>query len=197
MAMTADQYKRQLVQLLPPGPALQVVDGSELDAVLGWMATFLAEVDVRADIVRTEANPQRAVQLLAEWEGSLGLPDSCTVGAQTIAERQIAVTQKLTDRRGARISRYVQLAAMLGYPGATTKRFSYHNCEMSCETPVNEISSRFVWMLNVPAGTRVVESTVESGTDDPLVVWGDSVLECVIHRETPAISSALIAYGGS
>ncbi|MEN6082815.1 YmfQ family protein [Chromobacterium piscinae] len=196
MAMTAAHYQQQLAALLPPGLALMAEEGSELATLLAALATKLADTDARAQLLLQESDPRRAAALLPEWEASLGLPDACTVGEQTLLARQQAVVAKLTDTGGARVPRFLQLAARLGYPGATITRFRYHHCEMSCEMPLQDIGWRHTWALNVTAGTRVMEATTESGSDEPLRTWGDTMMECVIRRETPAVSTVLIAYGG-
>lgn len=195
--MTAAHYQQQLAALLPPGLALIAEDGSELAALLATLAARLADADARAQLLRQESDPRRAVALLPEWEASLGLPDACSVGEQTLLSRQQAVVAKLTDAGGARVPRFLQLAARLGYPGATITRFRYHHCEMSCETPLQDIGWRHTWALNLPAGARVVEATTESGAEEPLRTWGDTMIECVIRREAPAVSTVLIAYGGT
>ncbi|WP_114152653.1 YmfQ family protein [Chromobacterium haemolyticum] len=197
MAMTAAHYQQQLAALLPPGLALKAEEGSELATLLASLAARLADADARAQLLLQESDPRRAVALLPEWEASLGLPDACTVGEQTLLARQQAVVAKLTDTGGARVPRFLQLAERLGYPGATITRFRYHHCEMSCEEPLQDIGWRHTWALNLPAGTRVVEATTESGTEEPLRTWGDTMIECVIRREAPAVSTVLIAYGGA
>ncbi|WP_230368833.1 putative phage tail protein [Paludibacterium denitrificans] len=132
------------------------------------MPRSLAEADARAEILLTESDPRRTVYPVGEWEESLGLPDTCTVGVQTIIDRQLSVVSKLTDRGGARATRYIKLAAKLGYPGATITRYRYHTCEMTCESAVQDIDWRFARTLTLPSGTRIVDSVCESGTEDPL-----------------------------
>ncbi|WP_024303334.1 YmfQ family protein [Pseudogulbenkiania sp. MAI-1] len=197
MAVSADRYRQQLQALLPPGIALQAEPDSELDILLSRLAGFLGEVDASAQIVLAEADPLRALKLLPEWEASLGLPDSCTVGEQTLLARQQAVVAKLTDTGGARIPRYLRIANALGYPDATINRFRDHTCELTCEDPVCEREWRFVWRLDLPSGTRLVDSTCESGCEEPIRTWGDTMLDCVIHREAPATGTVLISYGGN
>lgn len=198
MAVSPDRYRQHLQALLPPGIALQTEPDSELDTLLGRIAGYLAEVDANAQIVLAETtDPRRTLKLLPEWEASLGLPDSCTVGEQTLLARQQAIIAKLTDTGGARIPRYLQITNALGYPNATITRFRDHTCELTCEEPVCEREWRFVWQLNLPGGTRQVDSTCESGCEEPIRTWGDTLLDCVIHREAPATGTVLISYGGN
>ncbi|OWY40078.1 hypothetical protein CEK28_04905 [Xenophilus sp. AP218F] len=195
MAVT-DRYQRQLAALLPPGLAMQTGEGELADLTQRYAAVFAA-IDARAQQLLQESDPRRAVALLPEWEASLGLPDACTVGEQTLLARQQAVVAKLTDAGGARVPRFLGLAAALGYPGATITRHRYHTCEMSCEEPLNDIGWRHTWTLNLPSGARVIDATTESTVDEPLRTWGDTMIDCVMHREAPAVSTVLIAYGGN
>ncbi|WP_114152985.1 YmfQ family protein [Chromobacterium haemolyticum] len=196
MAISAGRYAQHLAALLPPGLALQAEGDSELAQLLGTQAEVLAAIDSRAQLLLQESDPRRSVLLLTEWETSLGLPDACTLGEQTLLARQQAVLAKLTDIGGARVPRYLRMAESLGYPGATITRHRYHHCEMSCEAPLNDSGWRHSWTLNLPSGAKITEATTESGVEESLRTWGDSMIECVIHREAPACSTALVAYGG-
>lgn len=197
MALSAEHYARQLAALLPPGIAFESEPGSDMAELLHRVGSYLAAADSRANQLRDEANPYRTLALLPEWEASLGLPDSCSVGAPTLAERRAAIIARLTDAGGARIPRFVQIAKAMGYDGVSTSRFKPHTCEMSCESPIYSDDWRFAWQLNVPQQTVAIESTCESGVEDPLRVWGSTELECVISRECPQPSIVLISYGAS
>jgi uncharacterized protein YmfQ (DUF2313 family) len=197
MVMTphsAANYAQQLAALLPPGLALTVTPGGELDAVLLKIGEYLCEVEARALVVLNESDPRNASALLTEWELSLGLPDSCASASQNIAARREAVLNRLTDVGGARIPRYLAIAARLGYPDATITRHRMHTCESTCMEPVNDPAWRFVWTLNIPADAGLRQSTCESTCMDPLATWGDERINCVIQKQKPAISQAFIAY---
>lgn len=195
MALSAEHYARQLAALLPPGIAFESEPGSDMDELLQRAGRYLAAADDRANQLRDEANPYRTLALLPEWEASLGLPDSCSVGTPTLAARRAAIVARLTDAGGARSPRFVQLATALGYTGATTQRFRVHTCEHSCEEPILGEDWRFAFRLNVPATVVVSEATCESAVDEPLRVWGDTQLECVLARECPQPATVLISYG--
>jgi len=196
MALSTQRYQQQLQALLPPGAALLASPGSELEQLLGYLAERLAAVDRRAAWLLAEADPRRALALLPEWEASLDLPDRCTAGDAAIAARRAAVVSKLTDPGGARLPRYLQLLASLGYGRARISRHRYHHCEMDCEAPLNDIGWRHSWTLHLPLAVQVVEASCESGVEEPLRHWGDTLIDCVLHREAPAVSTVLIAYEG-
>lgn len=195
MAVSAEHYARQLAALLPPGVAMAAEPDSEMAALLLKLGDWLARAGERAALLQAEASPHHTLQLLPEWEASLGLPDSCSVGTPTLAERRAALNARLTDAGGARTPRFLQIATALGYPGATVARFKIHTCEQSCEEPLRSEAWRFSWVLAVPSSVTVTESTCESAADDPLRVWGNTQLNCIMARECPQPSTVLITYG--
>lgn len=195
MAVSAEQYALHLANLLPHGAALAAEPGSEMAELLSRLGRFLAATHNRGEQLLDEASPWHTLELLPEWDTSLGLPDSCSVSTPTLAERRASLVAKLTDAGGARIARFVQLATALGYPGATTQRFSAHTCEFSCETPLNSEDWRFSWQLRLPTAVSTKDSTCESGVEDPIQAWGNTQLSCVIAQECPQPSTVLISYG--
>lgn len=196
MAVSAEQYAQQLANLLPPGAALASEPGSEMAELLARLGVFLAAAHNRAEQLLDEAYPWHALELLPEWEASLGLPDNCSAAPQTLQQRRAALVARLVDTGGARIHRFIRIAEVLGYPDATTHRFREHTAEVTCEDPICERDWRFYWRLCLPNGVLVEESNCESGAEDPLRWWGNTELECVMHRECPQPSTVLISYGG-
>ncbi|AXF86779.1 hypothetical protein DTO96_102535 [Ephemeroptericola cinctiostellae] len=193
-AKLVERYTQQLSALLPPGDALNTDDGGELREVLRRMADPLALVDALLTDMPTETDPRTASQLMAEWEDALQLPDSCSIGGQTLAERQAAAFAKYTDSGGARIPRYIALANALGYDAASTVRYTMTTCEDDGETPLYEQVDRFRWSLQVGDGTTGRDSTVIDDCETPLQTWGDAVLECIFYREAPAMSEVNFIY---
>lgn len=191
-----EQYTRQLEALLPPGDALRVESGSDLQEVVRRLSIPFAKKQAWLDGFIDECNPARSVALISDWEYALGLPDACTFGTQDLLSRQRAAYAKYTDVGGARIARYIGIANALGYPNARTQRYAMHTCEMTCETPLYEMADRFRWSMVLNAATDARESTVNDDCETPLQIWGDGVIECVISREAPAISEVNFMYNG-
>lgn len=183
-----------LQALLPQGHAWPTEPEAELTQLINQIAGQFARVEQRALDLLIEADPRRTRELLDEWEISLGLPDHCTVGTQAADDRRAAVVAKLTDLGGARIPRYITMARALGYPNARTKRFAPFTCRSACTDGLWPEDARFMWSLDI-GENRVARMSVTSRCSEPLRRWGDYMLECVIHRETPAISHVFINYG--
>lgn len=101
MAMNGEQYRQQMSQLLPPGTVWARARNSILQRLLRGLSESLYRVDVRADDLYRETDPQQTYELLERWERVLGLPDECTVqGSLTVYERGRAVVSKLVHAGG-------------------------------------------------------------------------------------------------
>ena len=183
-----------LQQLMPPGIALntesaEVADllqktAQELDAFSDLEAALYAEID-----------PRVANMLLLEYEYSLGLPDRCTLAIQSTEERQAAVYNKIMDTGGARRTRYLAILQRLGQPDAQIERFKLYTCEDTCEAPVyTDREWLFTWAVTLKDNVMVTQATCLSHCEEPLRDWGNTMIECVLHKEKPAYTHLIIRY---
>lgn len=196
LRLPAEDYRRLLQALLPEGPIWPRLLGSRLADLLDGMAAELGRVHNRAVDLLEEADPRSAYEMLSAWERVAGLPDECTVvGAETFAERQLRVAQKITSRGGQSRAYYIGVADQLGYPGAKITEFRPFTCESACDDSLDPDPWRFVWRLEIQQATRIIEMTCESACDEAIRVWGDFALECVIEKLKPAHTKVLFSYG--
>lgn len=193
--MTRDDYRAQLVALLPRGPAWDAADGGGLDVLLTAQAAGLARVDLRAaDLVR-EVFPGTVYELLAEWESSVGLPDECTVPGGSLAERRAALAGKLAAQGGQSIAYYLGVLAALGFPAARISelRPCVHGRRYGARRYGAWMWGR-VWMVHLPAvGDRRRRNGEPFG--ERYGYGGNAAVECVINRIKPAHTIVLFAYG--
>ena len=86
-----------MLSLLPVGPAWPREPDSTLSLTMCGLADYYGFVDSRAaDLLEIESDPRTTVELLEDWERNWGLPDPCLTTPLTIAERQIALVNKMT-----------------------------------------------------------------------------------------------------
>lgn len=117
MAMSEDDYRESLRELLPPGPAFDPELQPDVAELVASLAPELARVDQALDGLLQEVNPFTVNALLTDWEDYLGLPDACTVpGSQTLEQRRQAVLDKLTASGAPQVSYYRRLASQAGVP---------------------------------------------------------------------------------
>ena len=190
--MTAEQYLAQLQALLPPGAAWPREAGAVLTDLLLAMADELARIDLRAERLLEEANPRTTLELLADWERVVGLPDPCVVTSQTSAQRITSLLQRLTTLGGQSASYYIAAALVAGFV-ITVSEFIEHTVEDDVEHQLFGTDWNFTWQVNAPLNT-VGELTVEDTADDPLAWWGNEQLECVLRDLKPAHTHLLFAY---
>jgi len=196
MPRTETDYKMQLQALLPPGrlwDALRESD-SVADDLLAALAEEFARVDWRVDDLFDEADPRATIEMLAEWEAWVGLPDTCTGDLDTLQERHEALVQQLTSVGGQSRAYFIELAAKLGYT-ITIDEFRPFICESPCEDPIYDTDWWFTWRVNAPE-TTIREFTCESPCEEPLRSWGNKLLECAIKAHAPGHTNVLFGYGG-
>ncbi len=192
--MTADDYLRQLQALLPQGQAWPRDQEAVLTKLLAALAEELARVDRRGEDLLDEADPRTTSDLLTDWERVAGLPDTCLTAGQTVEQRRAALVSKLTSLGGQSRQYFIDMAATLGYPGATIDEFGLLTCNDDCNGALASQADRFVWRINLPSSGGAIVATCNSTCNDALQAWGDEVIECRINHFKPAHTTVLFAY---
>jgi uncharacterized protein YmfQ (DUF2313 family) len=101
--------------LLPQGRAWPRDPAAKLTALLDGWARAYATVDARQSNLLIDAFPASTVELLPEWEATLGLPDPCLGQLPTIAQRQAQVLARIRATGGQSIPYLIAFAAVLGF----------------------------------------------------------------------------------
>lgn len=187
MALTQQDYLRQMQALLPLGPAWPRDEDASITRILSGLATELARIDARALGLIEEADPRTATELFLEWEAEAGLPDECAIafgGEQSIAQRRAALLGRLTTLGGQSVAYFVGLAQTLGFT-ITITEYRLHDCNDDCEYPIYDTPWAFAWQVNAPLNT-ITELSCEDDCEMPIRVWGNALLECVLKRLKPA-----------
>lgn len=195
MGLTSTDYLAQLQALLPPGPAWSKDADAPLTRLLTGLSQELARVDGRALQLVEEADPRTVAELFADWERVAGLPDACAVafgGDQTVAQRRAALVGRLATLGGQSAAYYVGLAAALGY-AITVTEFKLHTVQCTVNAPLYNGKWAFAWQVNAALNT-VRKFDTNSLVNEPLGVWGNALLECVIKRLAPAHTIVLFSY---
>ena len=186
-----------LTNLAPTGDAWPTEPGSVFQQALLALAGSFARLNARANNLVVDAFPKTTLELLTEWEESLGLPDPCAGPEPTIALRQRSVVAQLTARGGQSVPYFISIAAALG-AAITVTQFTALRCDDgAADDPCNDDAWQFAWQVNMPP-TVVTEMDCDNAyADDPLATWGSPVVECVLRRYAPEHCTLLFAYGGN
>jgi uncharacterized protein YmfQ (DUF2313 family) len=113
---SGDDYGDAFLSLLPQGQAWPKYPGTTLDLACRGLAEYWGYVDGRAaDLLETESDPRKTVELLPDWERNWGLPDPCYEAPVGIAARQLALVMRMTMQGGQSREFFIEVAAMIGY----------------------------------------------------------------------------------
>ena len=160
--LSQSEFLAGLQGLLPPGRAWPRDPDTAMTATIEGWARAYARVHARqANLVR-DSSPATTIELLPEWEKTLGLPDPCLGSSPTLQQRQSQVLARFTDTGGQSIGRLSSYAGKLGYSVAITEF-----------APFRAGVSRAGDALNGsgPAVAASYFSAGQSRAGDPLAVW--------------------------
>lgn len=178
-------FQQAMLRLMPQGRIWRRDPGSNLAALFLALAPTYTRNTAAAAQVLIDASPATTVNLLAEWESSLGLPDACTAANPTVQQRQAAVRAKWGARGSLTIPYFIALAANLGF-AITITEFQPFAVDMPCDASLNEPAWAFVWQVHAPQITTFYFSVDASAVDDALETYDAGELVCRITAEAPA-----------
>lgn len=193
--MTADDYRRQMQALLPRGRAWSLAPLAWLTRLLSAMAPEFARIHARVlDLIR-ESDPRTTIEMLAEWERALGLPDNCSnTLAPTLQGRRDDVLTKLVSIGGQSRAYYIGVAARLGYVITIDEFMPFDVRNGSVGDHVYSEDWHWVWRVNGPEVTIRHFNVGDSVVGDPLRSWGNSTLECRLNLIKPAHTIIIFSY---
>lgn len=196
MGVSKEQYRSQLTVLLPSGKAWQGESQSVLNDFLLAIATEFERLDLRAELLRDEADIRATNELLTDWERVAGLPDGCTTLANTNEERRINLTIKMAGERLMTPAFYVAVVARLGYTVTIDegKDIPYESGHLFNGVEITAGEWVYVWRVNSPATTVKWARAGSMVSGDVIRSWGNEILECVINRLKPAHTHVLFSY---
>lgn len=187
-------YAEALKRLLPRGRVWPQDQGSTLSRVMLALAPTYQRNGARSAALLADAFPGQSVELLTEWEATLGLPDPCTGPLDTVQQRQAAVLAKFTATGGQSIDYFIAVAAALGWTITVTEFTPAYADVFHADDPLWDESGAFTWQINAPLVTTTWFSADLSAADEPLASWGNTPLECQLTAIKPAHTQLLFAY---
>jgi uncharacterized protein YmfQ (DUF2313 family) len=189
MGLVATDFYNELTALLPSGPAWESDDNKQLDA---W-AQELTRIQSRSDVLVEEFDPRTTYELLTDYERIFGLPSACMYGVtQTLEQRHNQLVAQMTSYGGQSRAYFIALALAAGFT-ITITEFTPFNVGMDVNDIIYGPEWAYAWQINSPINT-VVYFLATSLVSEPLALWGNTLLECLINRYKPAHTIALFAY---
>jgi uncharacterized protein YmfQ (DUF2313 family) len=218
---SGDDYAEALANLLPYGQAWPRWEDSTLMRCVRGLAQTFGFVDARAaDLLETESDPRKTLELLPDWERNWGLPDPCFPKALSIDQRHQLLLFKMTLLGGQSRDFFIKMAAWLGYEITITEFAPFtagvsqagdtrgmipwddtpgHHSEVTdYRWQIGPPEIRFYWVVHVKNAPLVWfrAGSGQAGVDHHLEIGYAQNLECLMNRWKPAHTLCLFDYSG-
>jgi uncharacterized protein YmfQ (DUF2313 family) len=189
---TPADFAALYLRLSPVGLAWPTESDAVQPQVGAVAAATFARLDGRASDLLVDAFPSSTVELLPDWESSLGLPDPCSGPDALISERQAHVVARLTAGGGLSAAFFVGYAATLGYT-ITITQFAPSRFGRTFGMPFGGPAWAYAWQVNAP-GNIVTPLTFGGAFGSPFSTYGNAVLQCELLRLKPAHTTLILSY---
>jgi hypothetical protein len=187
-APSLDQTVRQLSEHMPQGQLWEAkaVAGTNLNNLMYGVAKPFNITQELIEKLKDELNINTTVDLISEWETSVGLPDDCDGISDNIEQRRTAVIQRfrkvpivtIDDLQDYVDAKFPDLGIKL-YTGT-----EYFNFEYSFETSFwGNISDKFIIVAEIPSQEPFFEFEFEMEFTGGV---NTDFLRCTIERVIPA-----------
>lgn len=150
--------------------------------VVAEMITIAAPLQDGVDsaaVLLAQHQPDQAANALADWERNYALPDDPAQAPGTLTERRAALLARINQSGNLSRQHMIDLAAVVGFPGATVLEHMAMTCADPCDSSVMDDEWIGVWRLQAPAG----------------YTGNAAVLRRLIARRKPAHTIAYITLG--
>lgn len=195
----AADFLQACLNLLPRGRAWAKYQTSNMYQALAVLMPTYERSTAAAGSLLYDAFPANTLQLIPEWESSLGLPDPCA-GELTNSDAQRAqIVARFIAGGVSSVPQIVAFAANLGFPITITENVGGFIMGVSAMGSTTDFfgdeTNIFVWQVNAPLvneeffymGTSVMGDFLETFTEN-------DVLECEIRRIAPAGTLPIFSY---
>lgn len=150
-------YINALRACLPRGKAWPKTQDSIQGMLLAGLVGLIEQVDSDAQDLLVDAFPISTVNLLPEWEDTLGLPDPCLGSSPTQAQRQASVAARFTAVGNANAQFYIDYAAKLGYTITVSTNVPFRIGLNRIGDPIQDWNWYFALTISGPSIDAVIE----------------------------------------
>jgi uncharacterized protein YmfQ (DUF2313 family) len=201
--LTEADLHQALMDMLPVGWAWPREPDTTLSRFWRGVADEAHRSQKRACDLLIESNPATTVELLGEWERSLGLPDPCAPPSALLQERRNAVVALLSALGEASVSFFANLAADRGYAVEIREHRPFECGRSRCgdvasRDRVGSQLQRFVWTvaLQTPrlSYARCGVATNQCGLTPQLSIERAEEIECLFERLKPSHTEVVFDY---
>jgi uncharacterized protein YmfQ (DUF2313 family) len=174
---SAADYLAALQALMPRGVAWPRDAGALQTMVLAGLVKSYETQNQRANNLLVDAFPASAVELLPEWESTLGLPSAAAGPNPSTLARQTLVIARLVGSLGVSVANLQQYAALLGYQVTLTKLAPFRCGQSCCGQVLGGVERLFGLIVSA-----------SNNAQTPFGAYGPAVLKDEMQRVAPPYS---------
>jgi uncharacterized protein YmfQ (DUF2313 family) len=190
----SSDYLNALLSLMPRGRVWPKDPSSvQAQALACFTPTFVRSNQDANDLL-VDAFPPTSVDLLPEWESTLGLPDPCAGAQPTIQLRQKQVVARFTNSGGQSITYFVNLAKTLGYDITITQFAPFRFGQSNFGTLMYGNAWAFAWQVNAPGFSIEQFKFGADAFGEPFAYWTNNILQCELNSYAPAHTTPIFDY---
>ncbi|MCP1376054.1 YmfQ family protein [Dyella lutea] len=191
---SVDDFHGALRALMPRGRVWNKDPDSVQDRTIGCFAPSYQRNSLAALNLVADAFPATALDLVPEWQATLGLPDPCAGNAPTLIQQRQQIVARLTDSGGQSAPYFIGLAAQLGYTVTITNDAPFRCGQSRCGQHLGDQDWFFFWTVTAPSYTTTPFLAGQSTAGDPLGSTGNAVLQCELQERQPAHTILQFSY---
>lgn len=194
---TSADYAAELLAHMPDGPIWPRDEDAGLARVMRSLAPSIQRVDARGLVLLQETPAGTLVEMLPEWEATLGLPDPCAGAQPTLALRQRIVRARLAAQGGQSVPYYAGVAAALGFAIGITEYAPSRYDRRGYGLPRYGPDWTHAWLVTTTATVIEAAQYGSHRFGEPYRTWGSRVLECTLNGIKPAHTTLIFGYLGA
>lgn len=150
---SSDDYLRALQALMPRGAVWPRDPGSLQTKVLTGLTKSYEVQNARANNLLVDAFPTSAVELLPEWEATLGLPSPAVGPTPSMLARRTLVVARFVGAGGQSIPCFTRYAALLGFDVTIQAHAPFRCGQSRCGQPLGAPEQMYALTISTPGAT--------------------------------------------
>jgi uncharacterized protein YmfQ (DUF2313 family) len=171
-------------------------EDSTLRKILIGLASEWLNFRNKINEVANEYNLQKTTALIQEWEGFVGIPDSCIQVSSTIEQRRLNVLLKLAGINATTESQFKKIAEILGYNIQVSNGVSTSTFPLTLPfLLISQDSAPFTIVITLPSSIQ--PSGFPLTFPFTLTSQQPRILDCLFNKIKPANTQLFFRYSNA
>ena len=171
-------------------------DGSTLRKILIGLASEWLNFRNKINEVSNEYDPTTTTKLIEEWEGFVGIPDTCIPIASTIEQRRLNILLKLAGINATTEKQFKNIALILGYNIQVSNGVDTSTFPLTLPfLLISEASVPFTIVITLPASLQPAGFPLT--LPFTLTAQQPEILNCLFNKLKPANTQLFFRYSNA